>query len=147
MPLSKERTGKLQNCFQLCPSPARALTSATSIRDQERKTKHDVINSFPAIMTSYDVHGHEFTSKQKDATGRLAPALTVDAGTYSREARFQKMDKNLNRTGPRPLVQNQLTIYFWWSLCNLYLNACQVRFTVGTRVYAVVLVLRTSSAN
>ena len=51
----------------------------------------------------------------------------------------------------------------WWSLCRLYLHACQVRVTVGdsglccctcvnylkraTQVFVVVLVLRISSAN
>ena len=24
-----------------------------------------------------------------------------------------------------------MRIYLWWSLCTLYLNACQVRVTVG----------------
>ena len=38
-----------------------------------------------------------------------------------------------------------LIIYLWWSLCTLYLHACQVRVTVGTRVFVVVLVLRISS--
>ena len=46
-----------------------------------------------------------------------------------------------NRTRPRALVQNQQTgeliicelliVQLWWSLCTLYLHACQVRVTVG----------------
>ena len=29
------------------------------------------------------------------------------------------------------LNYTELSVYFWWSLCTLYLHACQVRVTVG----------------
>ena len=39
-------------------------------------------------------------------------------------------------------------MYLWWSLCTLYLHACQVRVTAGdTELFAAVLVLRISTAD
>ena len=63
--------------------------------------------------------------------------------------------KSESERGPeRSCRFNTLGTYLWWSLCTLYLHACQVRFTVGdsglcccTCVFVVVLVLRISSAN
>ena len=34
-----------------------------------------------------------------------------------------------------------LWMYFWWSLCTLYLHACQVRVTVGDSVRSLLLCL------
>ena len=41
----------------------------------------------------------------------------------------------------------ELRMYFWWSLCPLYLHACQVRITVGDSGLCCLLPWRISSAN
>ena len=43
-------------------------------------------------------------------------------------------------------VTNQ-RMYLWWSLCTLYLHACQMRVTVGDSVFVVVLVWHLSRTN
>ena len=39
-----------------------------------------------------------------------------------------------------------LRMYLWWSLCTLYLHACEVRVTVGDSGLCCCIVLRISSA-
>ena len=46
--------------------------------------------------------------------------------------------KNASSNSFLRLCQDHLRTYFWWSLCVLYLLACQMSVTVATEVFVAV---------